>query len=753
MNVKNNIVGCTFYFFSALPRCFLLCLLYFTAINHVLALDLNEVLTKIPTNEIFPGADRIEPDKEKPVIGKVYKGAEQIGLAYLNADIVNSTGYSGKPIYVLIGLDTSGVIRSVRLVEHTEPIILIGIPEAKVRAVIDSYIGMDIVALIHSKERELPYDALSGATVTVRVIDDSIVRSAIKIIRWYGLGGLNAEIQKKATIKYEIDKTQDEVTDWIELIGNNSVQRLKLTEGDVYETLANAPGSKIQNLSGSKGKDADDDFIELYTALVSIPTIGRSLLGDAEYGNLLKSSKPGQQAILIAANGPYSFRGSGYVRGGIFDRFEVVQNDNAIRFRDIHNKRLRKIAAAGAPEFQDVDLFLIPEEIEFNPAEPWHIELLVSREIGPLDKVFATFDLNYQSPLSYFKIIEQKIGKDQTSIIDESLYLGDDSSPLWKSLWQEKLWQVMVLLSALALLSWLFFFQVWLVQRPRLLDNLRLGFMFFTLFGIGFYANAQLSVVNIFTVFNALATGFDWSYFLMEPMIFIIWGSVATALLFWGRGAYCGWLCPFGALQELLNKIAKALKIPQITVPWGVHERLWSLKYIIFLGLFGVSLHSLDLAERLAEIEPFKTAIVLKFVRDWPYVLFAVAILAVGLFIERFYCRYLCPLGAALAIPARLRMFDWLKRYRECGNPCQTCANECMVQAIHPEGQINPNECIYCQHCQKLYYDEHLCPVMIKVRSRRERREKQSSGSTTGLAKDILSEIKQAREENVNEPN
>jgi NosR/NirI family nitrous oxide reductase transcriptional regulator len=304
----------------------------------------------------------------------------------------------------------------------------------------------------------------------------------------------------------------------------------------------------------------------------------------------------------------------------------------------------------------------------------------------------------------------------------------------------------------LGLLTWIFFFQTWLVQRPHILSKLRLGFMLFTLFALGFYANAQLSVVNILTVFNALATGFDWSYFLMEPLIFILWGSVAAALLFWGRGAYCGWLCPFGALQELLNKTAKAFKVPQIIVPWGIHERLWPLKYIIFLVLFGVSLHSFELAERLAEVEPFKTAIILKFVRDWPYLLFAIAILSVGLFIERFYCRYLCPLGAALAIPARLRMFEWLKRYRQCGNPCQQCANECMVQAIHPEGQINPNECIYCLHCQQLYYDDHRCPVMLQQRLKRERIEAKSSATSSEVAKNILQEIKQARKEDTNEP-
>ncbi len=150
-----------------------------------------------------------------------------------------------------------------------------------------------------------------------------------------------------------------------------------------------------------------------------------------------------------------------------------------------------------------------------------------------------------------------------------------------------------------------------------------------------------------------------------------------------------------------------------------MHERLWPIKYIIFLVLFGTSMASMELAEKLAEVEPFKTAIILKFDRAWPFVTFAIGLLVIGLFVERFYCRYLCPLGAALAIPARIRMFDWLERYRECGNPCQTCGNECMVQAIHPTGEINPNECLNCMHCQVLYHSTTKCPVVIKQLKRR----------------------------------
>ena len=66
-------------------------------------------------------------------------------------------------------------------------------------------------------------------------------------------------------------------------------------------------------------------------------------------------------------------------------------------------------------------------------------------------------------------------------------------------------------------------------------------------------------------------------------------------------------------------------------------------------------------------------------------------------------------------------MFDWLKRYKECGNPCQTCANQCPVQAIHPTGEINPNECVNCLHCQVLYQSKTTCPVVIKKLKRREK--------------------------------
>jgi len=418
----------------------------------------------------------------------------------------------------------------------------------------------------------------------------------------------------------------------------------------------------------------------------------------------------------VMGRGLYSFKGSGYVRGGIFDRIVLIQDDISVRFRDRDHRRMNAIAAEGAPDFAEMDLFKIPAASGFDPTKPFRIQLLVQREVGPIDKVFHTFDLGYQLPQRYLRGVAAPQAAAPAAQPDES----QAQAELWKRIWLDSKPKIAGLGAMLLVLTGVFFFQSFATRNERAFYVFRMGFLTVTLVFLGWYANAQLSVVNLMALFGSLVNGFSWQAFLLDPLTFILWFAVAAALLFWGRGAYCGWLCPFGALQELTNQIARKLRIPQWTLPWGLHERLWPVKYMIFLGLFGVSLMSVEQAEHLAEVEPFKTAIILNFVRAWPFVAYAAALLIAGLFVERFYCRYLCPLGAALAIPARMRMFDWLKRYHECGNPCQTCARQCPVQSIHPTGEINPNECINCLHCQVLYQSETTCPVVIKKLKRRE---------------------------------
>ncbi|SSC69891.1 unnamed protein product [Ciceribacter sp. T2.26MG-112.2] len=699
-------------------------------------------LEKVEPSELFDGADRFGELSGDPPIAPVMRGDELLGYAYLNSDFSSSIGYSGKPIHIVVGIDPKGVIRGFKLVDHKEPIVLIGIPEEKVVASMNALIDKDMGRVASGAERPPQVDIVSGATVTVLVMGDSVSRAAVQLIRSNRLGVDLATGVAAATETRKLDLSKTETSDWQTLLGDGSVRSLRMTVGEVSEAFRQAG----QTIAADKPetKTPGDRFIDLYLAPVSVPTIGRTLLGDAAYDRLASRLKPGQTALLVAGDGAYSFKGSGYVRGGIFDRIELLQNGQGVRFRDRDHTRLPALAADGAPRLREIALFVVPAEFAFDVTQPFELQMLVQRNAQGRDKSILPYNLSYILPDKYVTIEQipaaaqsptpavpaaPATGTGSDQLTDQQIA---DGQPLWMRMWDMNRINIGITIAALLVLTAIFFFQDWLVKRPVLFAWVRRGYLLFTLVWLGWYANAQLSVVNVLTFVNSLITGFNWEFFLSAPLIFILWAAVAAGLLFWGRGPFCGWLCPFGALQELTNNLAQWLKVPQVRLPWGLHERLWPIKYMIFLGLFGLSLYSLALAEMFSEVEPFKTAIVLKFAREWPFVIFALTMLSAGLFIERFYCRYLCPLGAALAIPGRIRMFEWLKRYPECGSPCQRCAKECPVQSIHPEGQINVNECIYCMHCQELYHDDHRCPHMIQVRLKREKFMALSTPATRG---------------------
>jgi NosR/NirI family nitrous oxide reductase transcriptional regulator len=108
----------------------------------------------------------------------------------------------------------------------------------------------------------------------------------------------------------------------------------------------------------------------------------------------------------------------------------------------------------------------------------------VSRNTGPTSKAFTTFDLRYQVPDRY--VVKEATPTPAAKPPKRNVFDFEGGKlPLWTKLWLQKKLLIGVLLAALAVLTFVFFFQNWLVKRQRLTDYVRIGFLCFTLFGLG----------------------------------------------------------------------------------------------------------------------------------------------------------------------------------------------------------------------------------------------------------------------------
>jgi hypothetical protein len=306
---------------------------------------------------------------------------------------------------------------------------------------------------------------------------------------------------------------------------------------------------------------------------------------------------------------------------------------------------------------------------------------------------------------------------DSQSTITSNRELSIQTSEIddWITSWQSRRWHIAILLSGLVVLSVALIAQLRFSANHVRMRRLRTLYLLFTVVFIGWIAQGQLTIVNITAATEALSSHGDLSFMMNDPMTVILWLFVGVSLLIWGRGTFCGWLCPFGALQELISLVVNALGHKQRRLRSALDGKLKWIKYIILIALM-VSLYvAPPLAELLVEIEPFKTAISLYFVRDWPYVLWAMFCLLLSVFVYRGYCRYICPLGAALAAMGFLRFWSWIPRRDECGTPCQSCRHRCEYQAIEPTGKIDYQECFQCLDCVSIYQDTDRCYPLIQM--------------------------------------
>ena len=189
-------------------------------------------------------------------------------------------------------------------------------------------------------------------------------------------------------------------------------------------------------------------------------------------------------------------------------------------------------------------------------------------------------------------------------------------------------------------------------------------------------------------------------YFDDLALLLMVTFTVIATVLF-GR-VFCGFLCPFGALQDLLDNVVPARFRRQ--VPQAVHDRALWVKYALLAGILIPAIAGSHVS-LYQYVEPFGTV----FFPSTSVLLWAIALsfLVASAIVPRFYCRYVCPLGAALAIGSLVSL-KRIRRVEQCGH-CKVCEQGCPTGAIRSE-VVDFKECVRCNVCEtKLIEKAGVC--------------------------------------------
>ncbi len=636
---------------------------------------MHERLTPGLVADLFPGSDGIATVAGEPPVATVLADGEIAGYLFSTLETVRPAGYAGNPFDIVVALGADGIIRSHHVLAQKEPLLQRGVIEPPgFRAFLSQLHGSDV----RTTRRFVPasLDGVSGATVSGIAMANAMLDSALRV-------GLIVGLREASGNGLSLNRYDFAPATWQDLVDDGSVRELRVGTGT------------------------------LYAALATQPAVGRNLFGERAFRSMREAAGPDDNQILVASLGDIGWIPENPWLVPVFERLRLVQGDNVLALRPESFYRAWHLAMTEHPAFDEAGRFRIAADTGFDPLAPWRLELSMPGE---------TVSLPYRIPARHVlgdDAALEDAGFKTPSYVAFGLWRESTLAP-WQRAWLGKGPVLAGVAALLLVVTAVMLFQHRLTRSRRGHQLLRLGVLGVTLVGLGWLAGAQLTILTVLSWLQVVFGGLDWRPLLMDAPLVLLSAYVVLTLVLWGRGVFCGWLCPFGALQELSNRLARLVRLPQFDMSERSHTRLWLVKYGVLAVVLGTAVVSREAANAVAEVEPFKTAISLQFQRAWPYVAYASALLAVGLVYERAFCRFLCPLGALLALAGRWHLFTWLKRRPECGSPCQICNTSCPVGAIPESGRINMSECLQYLDCQVEYYDDRRCPPLAAERKRQE---------------------------------
>ena len=609
-------------------------------------------------SKAFPGADGFsEPQGEYRIVD-VYREVDGerrvVGYVYLTSNVVDVEGYGKEPIEYLVGLDTNGTIRGVELVEQHEPFFDRISAIQRLRQFGYQMVGMSVtqdVTLRDAESGEYHVDALTGASVTTRASIESVTQSARIVAREKGIISDSAA-DSSTTNETATDESSTERRMTLADLGRGT---------DLAHWTAPAPGA-------AAGSNAS---LDLYAAPIASAPVRQSMFA-------------GENASLPDANATVLWVGlSAPGSPGRPERLRLHQWTDSTT-PSVTETRIEGVDWSAALVVGSLDT-----------SRPFVLDLTVGDE--RVRRTYAPGGVAVRSPV------------DAAAARTLPAWVGTVESA-WQDNWGTALALVLFLGGILAV----FTFRSRICRYAGVTVNrLRIGTLGVTLVFLGWYHPTQPTTQQIAILVRevlswATTGGFRWALFFSAPLVALTFICIALVLPKWGRGVFCGWICPFGALSELLYKVTPwAYELPR-----EYHVKLEKIRYPLFVAIVIGFVISTDFGATLAKVEPFKAAFYSSLVSDPVYIAWSAVLIVSGAFMFRPYCRYVCPLGAGLALGNVLQR-EPIQRYDLCGD-CVKCQTDCEFQAIEDDGSIDRFQCFQCSVCVDNYYDPGGCPVVLQ---------------------------------------
>ena len=222
-----------------------------------------------------------------------------------------------------------------------------------------------------------------------------------------------------------------------------------------------------------------------------------------------------------------------------------------------------------------------------------------------------------------------------------------------------------------------------------------------TVLYLGIAKSQLLSITDLFRLVEL-----DFPTFKYSINWYLFAGFTVVSTILWGR-LYCGRICAFGAFTQLMD--ATIPKRFRIEPPRWLELRAAYVKYGLLAAvmIYYIATRHTNVYQY---VEPFWM-----FTGQANLVLWTMlgVLLIATVVVRNLYCRFLCPLGAALGLISQVTTVFSIKRWSEC-KTCRICEKACEWGAIQGP-KIIKSECVRCDDCEVIYDDKKACVHWLMI--------------------------------------